>query len=243
MHFDGNQYVLGEPQFPDGKPLYGLELLSSRPFATVVVCEGESCADALRKSGMLAITSGGASSAHAADWTPVAGRKVLIWPDHDKPGLAYAHDVLEALADRRCSVTLIDTARLGLSDAEDAVDWLRRNPSARGEDVLRLPTTASVANVPRGDVAVSDPNFTSPVSIIERIADWCAARCVRSQRVWGGLQALHRDFSEWHGSDPACARTEFVAGLTAHEIEVDSQFAQGLALRQDMDAAGPLRLD
>jgi hypothetical protein len=243
MHFDGNDYVLGEPKFPDGKPLYGLELLSLRPFETVAVCEGESCADALRKSGMVAITSGGANSAHAADWTPVAGRKVLIWPDHDEPGIAYAHDVLEALTDHRCSVTLVDTARLGLSGGEDAVDWFYRNPRARGEDVLRLPTTGSVANLAIGDLTVSDPKSMLQDSVIESIADWCAARCVRDQRVWGGLQALYRDFSEWRGSDHACTRSEFVDGLAVLDIEVDSQFAKGLGFRQDTVAESLLHVE
>jgi hypothetical protein len=234
MHFDENHCVLGEPKFPDGKPLYGLELLSSRPFETVVICEGENSADALLKSGVLAITSGGANSAQAADWSPVANRKVLIWPDHDEPGLAYANDVIEILADRRCSAKVLDTSCLGLSLGEDAVDWLWRNPSARCDDVLRLPTTVSTADVPERHVA--DPEIIFPSGIIGSLADWCAARCVRDERVWGGLHALYRDFSEWHGPDFACVRSEFVARLAVLGIEVDSQFAHGLGLRLDVEA-------
>jgi hypothetical protein len=240
MHFDGKQYVLGEPKFPDGKPLYGLELLSSRPFETVIVCEGESCADVLRKCGVLAVTSGGATSANVADWSPLAGRNVLIWPDHDEPGIAYANGVIEALADHRCSVKVLDTARLSLSDGEDAVDWLRLNPTARCDDALRLPTTASFADAPERHLA--DKEFILPSAIIGSIADWCAVRCVRHERVLGSLHALYRDFSEWHGSGSACARSEFVAGLAVLGIGVDLQFGNGLVLREDVDAERLSRL-
>jgi hypothetical protein len=178
-----------------------------------------------------------------ADWSPVSNRNVLIWPDRDEPGLAYARDVLEALADRRCSVSVLDIASLGLPDGGDAVDWLLRNRSACGEDVLRLPTTASVVNVGIGDLTTSEPKSTLPVSIIESIADWCAARCVRDHRVWGGLQALYRDLSEWHASDPSCVRSEFVDGLAVLGIQVDLKLANGLALREDIEALGGLRLE
>jgi transposase len=89
----------------------------------------------------------------------------------------------------------------------------------------------------------SNLKLTLPVSNIESIADWCAARCVRDHRVWGRLQALYRDFSEWHGFDPACLRSEFVDGLAVLGIKVDLQLANGLGLREDIEAAGNLRLD
>lgn len=44
-----------------------------------------------------------------------------------------------------------------MCDGEDAVDWLERNPSARGEDVLQLPTTVAGANVVESDVTVFEP--------------------------------------------------------------------------------------
>ena len=52
-------YELGEPVVPEGKkPLYRLQELAARPGAPVWCVEGENCADALVKLGVLATTCG-----------------------------------------------------------------------------------------------------------------------------------------------------------------------------------------
>jgi DNA primase len=54
----------------------------------VILVEGEKCADWLRKFGFLAVCwPGGGNAAAHADWSPLAGRRVLAWPDADTPGL------------------------------------------------------------------------------------------------------------------------------------------------------------
>jgi hypothetical protein len=81
------QYVLGEPEFPRAKSLYNLKEILSAPLDTpVIVCEGEWCVDQLKKLGVLATTSGAADSAARTDWTPLANRTVIIWPDNDEAG-------------------------------------------------------------------------------------------------------------------------------------------------------------
>jgi DNA primase len=42
------------------------------------------------------------------DWTPLAGRGVMIWPDNDAAGLKYANTVATTLAGRGCAVSIID---------------------------------------------------------------------------------------------------------------------------------------
>lgn len=234
MHFDGRQFVLREPQFSDGKPLYGLHLLTARPNEAVVVSEGEKCADALRKRGLLAITSGCAKSARRTNWHPVAGREILIWPDHDEPGFGYSHDVMEIVQSLGCSAKVIDTVRLGLADGEDAVDWLNRHPGAKKDDILRLPTGVSV-----GEPASRDPgNANVGITLLKEemaiISSWCAERCLRNERAWGGIPALYRDFCSWHGPDFAFALSQFEAGLAALRVQVESGFAKGLVLREDL---------
>jgi putative DNA primase/helicase len=43
MRLNGVGFELGEPEYPDGKPLYGLDKLAARPHDPVIVAEGEWC--------------------------------------------------------------------------------------------------------------------------------------------------------------------------------------------------------
>ncbi len=135
----GNQYTIGEPKFPDGKPLYRLPDLAARMNEPVVVVEGEWCADALARIGVLATTSGSADSATRADWRPLAGRDILIWPDNDDPGRAYAEAVFQVLEKAARSVRIIAVDARGATAKTDAVDWLRDNPHATIDDIVALP--------------------------------------------------------------------------------------------------------
>ena len=96
----GNWTQLKEPPFTEGKPLYHLHLIANNPDKTVFLVEGEKCADALTKLGLIATTSGGATSAKDANWQILAGREVAIWPDNDQAGLQYASDVVAKLTRR-----------------------------------------------------------------------------------------------------------------------------------------------
>ena len=74
---------------PAPRPLYGLDHLVLRAAAPVLVVEGEKAADAAAKlfPDHVAVTSsGGSNAAGKADWSPLAGRQVVIWPDRDAPG-------------------------------------------------------------------------------------------------------------------------------------------------------------
>ena len=74
---------LGKP-----RPLYNLHLIKKNPTATLIICEGEKTADAINEqvdlTRSVAVTwIGGANGIENADWSPVHGRKVVYWPDHD----------------------------------------------------------------------------------------------------------------------------------------------------------------
>jgi len=82
--------------FPAPRPLYNLHLLAAHPDRPVSVMEGEKATDAAAKllPGHVVITSsGGCQAAGKTDWTPLAGRDVIIWPDADDSGKKYAEDV------------------------------------------------------------------------------------------------------------------------------------------------------
>lgn len=139
MHWDGHAYTLSMPTFPNGTPLYGLQRLTTEPEAVVFIVEGESCADALAKLGVVAVTSGSSSSAGKADWSPLQDHPCIVWPDHDEPGMSYATSVLQHVPHAR----LIDPEVVdALPPKGDVVDWLALHPDATAADVLALDTIA-----------------------------------------------------------------------------------------------------
>lgn len=96
--------------FPEPRPLYGLDRLAMRPDAPVIICEGEKATDGAEYlcPAYVCVTSpGGSNGAHKADWSPLAGRRVIIWPDADVPGRKYAEVVAAILQPIAASVAII----------------------------------------------------------------------------------------------------------------------------------------
>lgn len=109
------------------RPLYGLDRLTARSGARVLVVEGEKAADAaqlLLPEYVVVTWPGGSQSWHAANWLPIKGREVLLWPDNDIPGLECMGKLAAILADPRgldCKVRIIDP--YGMPDGFDAADF------------------------------------------------------------------------------------------------------------------------
>lgn len=140
MRLEGLRYVMGEPPAPQcGKPLYRLPDLLEDTGRPVWIVEGEGCADALAKLGLIAITSGSAESARGADWTPLRGRHCILWPDNDAAGVKYARAVTDILRGLGATVEVLDVAALALPDKGDCCDWLAAHPEATLTDVESLP--------------------------------------------------------------------------------------------------------
>ncbi len=125
------------------RPLYGLDRLAAAPAdAPVVVTEGEKAADA---AGALlpdhvAVTSpNGSKSAAKADWRPLAGRQVTVWPDADDAGRAYAAAVAEAVAPIAASVAI------AAPPADVADGWDAYDARAEGWDRDKAAALLSVA--------------------------------------------------------------------------------------------------
>lgn len=80
---------------PAPRAIFNLHLLAKHPDAPVLVVEGEKAAEAASDlfPNWVVTTSGSSTSARGADWSPLAGRRVAIWPDADEPGRRYAADV------------------------------------------------------------------------------------------------------------------------------------------------------
>ncbi|MDB6132484.1 MAG: hypothetical protein JWM59_727 [Verrucomicrobiales bacterium] len=96
-----------KPQgFAEPRPLYGLETLTDE--GPVYITEGEKSADALRRllPGEIVMTWPNGSGAVAkADWAPLAGRDVIVWPDNDEPGAKAVRAILKHLPQAR----IVDT--------------------------------------------------------------------------------------------------------------------------------------
>jgi hypothetical protein len=121
------KWELKEPKFPSGKPLYNLHEIYKRPDETVWIVEGEKCADALCETGLLATTSGSATSANKADWEHLKDRSVVIWPDNDDPGIEYAKAILTILVTKINTPKVVNVNQLNLPEKGDCVDWLMAN--------------------------------------------------------------------------------------------------------------------
>lgn len=101
---------------PVPRPLYGLDRLAARRNVSVLICEGEKAADAATRllPAMVATTTmNGADGTRKADFAPLRGRRVFIWPDADEAGATYARAVAElAHAAGAESVSVLDLASL-----------------------------------------------------------------------------------------------------------------------------------
>lgn len=83
--------------FATPRPLYGLDRLADRPEATVLVTEGEKCSDAAvgELPDLVSVSwPGGSKAVDKADWLPLAGRKVVLWPDCDAQTHKHTQEVL-----------------------------------------------------------------------------------------------------------------------------------------------------
>jgi hypothetical protein len=82
---------------PEPRQLYRLNKLETRPADTpVLLVEGEktACAAAELFHDHVAMTwQGGSKAVAKADWSPLQGRDVVIWPDADDPGRKAARTV------------------------------------------------------------------------------------------------------------------------------------------------------
>ncbi len=123
----GSRWIVGAMPLP--RPLYGLpELACADP---VYITEGEKAADAARLIGLIATTSAhGSESAGKTDWTPLAGKRCVILPDHDDAGRRYAEDVAAELA-KLAPAPIIKICELPeLPPGGDMVDFV----GIRGQD-------------------------------------------------------------------------------------------------------------
>lgn len=134
--------VVGWHKKQASKPrcLYGLDRLAAMPDAIVVLVEGEKAAEAasaLFPSNPCVTWSGGAESVSQNDWSALAGRRVIVWPDNDPPGhkaAAVLRATLSSIA-RQIETLYVDD----LPDGADAADVSPADPASWLRDRLTPP--------------------------------------------------------------------------------------------------------
>lgn len=123
LSIQGGRWEWRYPMEP--RPLYGLDRRADPAKATVLVVEGEKAADAgarLFPSLAVVTSPAGAKGAGKADWAPLRDHSVVIWPDHDAPGLEYAGEVYALLKALGVTARVVDVpdhwpAKWDLADA------------------------------------------------------------------------------------------------------------------------------
>ncbi|MGI9160001.1 MAG: DUF6371 domain-containing protein, partial [Saprospiraceae bacterium] len=121
------------------RPLYNLHKIAERPDATVLVVEGEKAADAaqvLLPHIVVTCWQGGAMAIRNADWTPLYGKKVVLWPDKDTPGVKAMLNIADALRGNCAAIKWVNNVpelpeKWDIADAdwtpEQALAYVRAN--------------------------------------------------------------------------------------------------------------------
>ena len=127
------------------RPLYRLDALAAHPDAPVIVVEGEKAADAAQRllPDLVATTSsGGCKAAAKANWSPLRGRRIVIWPDADSEGAEYARSVARLVhaADAQ-SVAIMEVPTVA------AKGWDAADAEAEGWDTAKVMAMIESAKV------------------------------------------------------------------------------------------------
>ena len=121
LPYDPNTQTYKTPKL---RPLYNLPAFMSS--STIILVEGEKCADALISQGLVASTAMNGSKAplDKTDWTAFIDKNVIIWPDNDDTGKDYAQRVAKLLCEtgaRRVAILDVPSDMPPKWDVADAI--------------------------------------------------------------------------------------------------------------------------
>lgn len=125
-------WQVGDP--PGLLPLYRMPDLQSAE--RVFVVEGEKCVEAARSIGLVTTTSShGSACAERSDWSPLAGKNVVLLPDNDPAGEVYAAEVHAVLIglDPPARVRIVRLP--GLPPKGDLFDYVEGRDSLESESI------------------------------------------------------------------------------------------------------------
>jgi hypothetical protein len=141
---------------PAPRALYNLDKIAANPNAAIVVCEGEKSADAAERIFLKSVavaSMNGKDGAEKADWSPLAGRAILIWPDLDDAGAKYAATVASILTGLGCELKVIDAASL----CSIAPDGGTREPIEKWDAADAIAEWSDMGALRRAAVDLAEP--------------------------------------------------------------------------------------
>lgn len=130
MNLDGSWSL----KRPEGKlPIYYTDKANHKP---IIISEGEKAmrgAEAIY-DGDVCTWHGGVNSWEKADWTPIYGREVWIWPDNDEAGFKCANSIATMLKKNKCKVKVIDVPK-DFQEKDDLWDAYQRADFKSSEEL------------------------------------------------------------------------------------------------------------
>ncbi len=117
-------HVADKHSMPQIRPLYNLPGIAASD--RIIITEGEKCAQVLIDLGIPATTVMGGANFDPAktDFSPLAGKDIIIWPDNDKAGQGYVERLkssLQSIKPRSLWVIIPPADKPEKWDAADAV--------------------------------------------------------------------------------------------------------------------------
>ncbi|TDH62931.1 DUF927 domain-containing protein [Dankookia rubra] len=181
-------------------PLYGLDRLAARPSAPVLLVEGEKAADAaaaLFPDHVAMTWPGGSNAVGKADWMPLAGRSVTMWPDNDAAGRKAAAVIAKAASMAVAASVAVVQVPAEWPDGWDLADPL---PGGVLPDMLAAMLAAAEAQPAEDAPPAQQPVLSAEEvqAVVERAANlngaaYAAARTVLAAELPGvGVTTLDK---------------------------------------------------
>jgi P4 family phage/plasmid primase-like protien len=224
--------------FSKPRPLYGLERLRLHAGTAAIVVEGEKGADAcqaLAPRNACLTWCGGAGAVKHADFSPLYGLPVILWPDADPAGREAMAALADLLLARGGTVRIVDTE--GLPDGFDAADlneplgpWLKPRlravqasaptPPVQGPEPAREAPAAAV-DVPAAiENAKDDPGALFEPAVLDALQQMRRDAPAEYQRLRAQVKETAASVSELDRlTGPKASVTPITEGRTLQQAK------------------------
>ena len=203
IHRDGNGWRAGDP--PGLWPIYDLSNVA-KSSGIVTLHEGVKAALAAQSVGLTATAfAHGSKSPQITNWTPLAGREVVYFPDHDDDGRECAQAVAKILTSLTPPAAVKIVTLPGLPPKGDFHEFVEAHDAQLPEDIRaeveQLVTAAPVWTPPEGaELADDNADTPTPEAAPVDAGDWLETEPPPVAPILHGLFELGDKFEVIGGS-------------------------------------------